>query len=131
MAKAGKGASPDREARALLAPIYGWFTEGFETAHSRLDPASGVIAGPLLPVRPTEAPGRPEDVVTGASGWAVFLPQASVFADRDNGGAAAIPDGRVATPGVEGAVAGHGADLFIRWDLIQKVRQNGAVAFAA
>ena len=76
------------------------FTEGFETAHSRLDPASGMIAGSLLPVRPTEAPGRPEDVVAGTGRRAVFLPEASVLADRDNGGAAAIQDGRVATPGV-------------------------------
>ena len=29
---AGRGARIERAARALLAPIYGWFTEGFDIA---------------------------------------------------------------------------------------------------
>ncbi|GLC62862.1 hypothetical protein PLESTB_001952400 [Pleodorina starrii] len=64
------------------------------------------------------------DVVAGASGRAVLLPEAPVLADRDNGGAAAIQDGRVATPGVKGAIAGHGADLLIGRDLIASVRSS-------
>ena len=32
-----------REARALLAPIYGWFTEGFDTAD--LKEAKGLLNG--------------------------------------------------------------------------------------
>jgi predicted ATPase len=31
------------EARALLAPIYGWFTEGFDTAD--LEEAKGLLKG--------------------------------------------------------------------------------------
>lgn len=33
--------------------------------------------------------------------------------------------------GVEGTITGHGADLLILRDLVQKVRQDGAVALAA
>lgn len=45
--------------------------------------------------------------------------------------AAAIQDCSVATPGVKGAVAGHGADLLTGRDLIQQVRQHRAVTFTA
>lgn len=114
-------------AACLSGSLEARLAEGLKTAHSCLDPASGVIAGPLLLVRPIEAPGRPKDVVAGAGGGAVLLPQASVPADRYDEGAATIQDCGMAPPGVEGAVAGHGADLFIGQDLIQQARQHGAV----
>lgn len=90
-----------------------------------------MIAGPVLPVGSPKAFARPKDVVAGTGGRAVLLPKASVLADRDDGRAAAIDDCGVTPPGVEGAVAGHGADLFIGRDLIQQIRQHRAVAFAA
>jgi predicted ATPase len=31
MARLGRGLGKPDEARALLAPVYGWFTEGFDT----------------------------------------------------------------------------------------------------
>jgi hypothetical protein len=58
-------------------------------------------------------------------------PEATVLAERYDGGAAAIQDCGMAAPGVKGAVAGHGADLFIRRDLIQQVRQYRAVPLTA
>lgn len=45
--------------------------------------------------------------------------------------ATALEDRSVAAPCVEGAVAGHGADLVIRWDLVEQARQNGAIALVA
>ena len=45
----------------------------------------------------------------------------------DDCGVAAIKDRGVTTAGVEGAITGHSADLFIGWDLVQKMRQNRAV----
>ena len=82
--------------------------EGFEAAHLRLDPTSDVIAGPVLPVGSSEALARTQDVVAGTGSGAVLLPQAAVPADGDDGNAAAIHDCGVASPGVEGTVAGHG-----------------------
>jgi len=65
--------------------------------------------------------GCPEDLVAGCGGRAVLAPEAAVPADRDDGGAASIQDRGVATSGVKGAVAGDGADLFIRRDLVEQM----------
>ena len=80
-----------------------------------------MISTPEPPGCPTEALARPEDIVTGAGGRAVFLSHASVLADRYDGGAAAIEDCGVAPAGIKGAIAGHGADLFMGRDLVQQV----------
>jgi hypothetical protein len=69
---------------------------------------------------------RPEDVVAGSGGGTILLPAKAILADGDDCGAAAIKDRGVAMAGVEGTITGHGADLFTGWDLVQKMRQNGA-----
>ncbi len=40
--------------------------EGFSAAHSRSDPAVGVVSGPSLPERPPVVSGRAQGVVSGA-----------------------------------------------------------------
>lgn len=61
----------------------------------------------------------------------VLLPEAAVPADWYDCRATAIQDRSVASAGIEGSIAGHGADLLIGRDLVQQVQQNGAVAFPA
>ncbi|MPL90509.1 hypothetical protein SDC9_36560 [bioreactor metagenome] len=102
-----------------------------------------MIAGPPLPDRPAEAPGRPQDVVPGERSRAVLLPEAAVLADGSEGMTATGPkecpspraatrqDRRMASPGVKGAVARYGADLLAIRDLVEKLRQNWAVALSA
>ena len=62
---------------------------------------------------------------------AVLPPRPSVLADRGDRHGAAFGDGRMASAGVVGAIGGHRADLVIRRDLAEQVRQHGAVALAA
>lgn len=88
-------------------------------------------AGPVPPDTPAQALGGSEDLVAGSGCRAVLPPSASVPADRDDGGAPSIEERGVTASGVEGAIAGYGPDLFIRWDLVEQVGQNGAVTLVA
>ena len=102
-----------------------------EAPHPGFDPASGVIAGPSFPDRPPETLRCPQDVVSGLGCGAVLFPAAAIPADRNDRRAATLEDRGVAASGVESPVAGHGADLLVWWELVQKVRQDGAVALVA
>lgn len=61
-----------------------------------------MIAGPVLPVRPTEAPSRTKDVVAGTGSWTILFLKAAVLADGYDRGAAAIHDCGLAKTGIEG-----------------------------
>ncbi len=102
-----------------------------EAAHLRLDPTSDVIAGPSFPDRPPEVPGRPKDFIARLCGRAVLLPEAPVLADGYDSDAATREDRGVAAAGVEGPIAGHGANRLIGRDLVEQVWKDGAVALTA
>lgn len=104
--------------------------ERLAAAHLRVDPTSDVIAGKMFPVRPAGAFARPQGIVAGA-GKAVLLSQAAVPADGYDDRSAAVYDCGVASAGVEGAVAGHGADLLIGRDPIQQIPKHKAVTLTA
>lgn len=57
--------------------------EGLEAAHLRFDAATGVVTRPSLPEGSAIVPGGSQSFVSGNSDWAVFLPRATILADRD------------------------------------------------
>lgn len=71
-----------------------------------------MIAGPVLPVRPTEALGSAKDVVTGAGGRAVLLPEATIPADRDDGRAATMQNSCMAPSPVRVPICSSGGIWF-------------------
>lgn len=73
----------------------------------------------------------PQVFVSGDRGWAVFLPQPTILADRDGWDRAAREDHAVAPAPVVGPIGGHVADLFVLGDLVQQIWKDGAVAFSA
>ena len=107
------------------------FTEGLETAHLRLDPASGVVSCPAVPECPAIVPGGAQGFVVGACCRAVLFPRSAVLADRDDRGGLPVDDRRMTAAGVICPIGGHGADLFVCGNLAQQLRQDRAVAFAA
>ena len=105
--------------------------EGFQAAHLRFDPTSGVIARPAFPEGPAIVSGGAQGFVPVARRRAVLLPQTSVSADRNDRDSITPDDGLVAAARVIGAIGGDGADLLAYRDLAQHVWQHGAVAVAA
>src|SRR5690606_16307716 len=72
-----------------------------------------------------------EDLVAGLGCGTVLAPSPPVLADGYDRRSTALEDRAMASPCVKSAIAGHGADLFIRRDLGQQVGQNGAVTLVA
>ena len=90
-----------------------------------------MVSGPALPERPAMVPGGAQCFVSGDCGRAVFFPRSTILADQDDRDCVALEDRCMAAAGVVGAVSGHRADLFAFGDLVQQLRRNGAVTFAA
>ena len=97
------------------------FSEGFQEAHLRFDPTSGVIARPALPEGPAIVSGGAQGFVADACRRVVFLPQSTVLADLNDRDRVAREDRAVAPARVIGTIGGHGADLFVLGDLVQQI----------
>ena len=80
---------------------------------------------------PAVASGGAQGFVADACGRAVFLPQTSVLADRNDRDSITPDDGLVAAVRVIGAVGRHRADRLVCRDLSEQFRQHGAVAVTA
>ena len=50
----------------------------------RLDPASGMVSGPVLPERPAKVPGGAQGFVPDSGRQAILFPRAPVLADGDD-----------------------------------------------
>ncbi len=87
--------------RSLTVGVSGGdaLTEGFETPHLCLDPASDVVSGPALPECPAIVPGGTQGFVSSDCSRTVLLPRPPVLADRDDCSGLPVNDGRVATAG--------------------------------
>ena len=105
--------------------------EGLKAAHLGLGAAAGVVSCPSFPERPTVVTRGAQGLVAGLGTRARLFTRSAVLPDRDDRRAAACDDGTVATASIVGAVRGHGVDDFVFGDLVQKVRQDRAVAFSA
>ena len=106
-------------------------SEGFQAAHLRFDPTSGVIARPALPEGPAIVSGGAQSFVADACRRTVFLPQSSILADRNDRDRVAREDRAVAPARVTGTIGGHGADLFVFGNLVQQIWQDGAITVSA
>ena len=80
----------------------------FQIANPRRCVAAGCRFGPWLPGRPLSSGGH--------------------SCDRNDRRAATLKDRGMAAPGVESPVAGHGADLLVWRELVQKVRRGASTA---
>jgi hypothetical protein len=114
---------------AVWVPCSDALAEGLEATHLVFSAAAGVVTRPALPECPAVVPGGTQGFISGDCGGAVLFPSPTVPSDRDYCRAAACDDGAVAAPRVVSAIRGHGADVFVVWDLIEQVRQDRAVAF--
>ena len=104
---------------AVRVPCGDALAECLETSHFRLDPASCVVSGPVLPERPAVAFRGAQRLVPGLCCWAVFLPRTPVLPDRNDWRGAPVDDGSMAAAGVVGTIGGHGANLFVFGDLAE------------
>jgi len=78
--------------------------ECLEASHLRLDTASGVVSGPVLPERATVVFRAVQRLVPGLCRGAVFLPEAPILPDRNDWRDFPADDGEVAAAGVAGTV---------------------------
>lgn len=76
-------------------------------------------------------PGGTQGFVGGDRGRVLLCPSAPVLADWDDRRDLAVYDGGLATPRAIGTISGHGADLFTFVNLVEQLRQHGAVTIAA
>jgi hypothetical protein len=106
------------------------FFEDLEAAHLRLDAASDMVSGPTLPERPAVVPGGSEGFVAGGGGRTVLFPGPTVLADRYDRDGLSVDDGCVSAAGVVCPIGGYGANISTFGDLIEQLRQNGAVTVA-
>jgi len=102
-----------------------------QAVHLSFYPTSDMVSCSLLPWRPSEAPRRPQDLISCQRGGAVFLPGAAVSADRYNRIGAVRDDRSVTASRVIGAISGDGGDLFILGKLREQLGSQRAVSRTA
>lgn len=117
----------DADLKLCILPVevfrHDALSQKLEASHFGLHPTSSVISGQFLPVGPAEASAGVQGLIAGLQAGILSLPVPGIPAGQDNGICTSGRDSDVTTLGITDAIGGDAADLFLRRDLCQQIRQ--------